>query len=697
MAKTLSNTLSAAQKAESRTPYHKIEYLAGGTVWTDVSANVLHPFDYEMRPYDGQCKIWLDNSKGTYDSFSQRDRPVRITQGLMTGVGREYQSTDTYLPYMWITNWQDISQLGEARFLLICEPIWATMERCTSNEDKHWAAGGSTIKTILAYILALAGITLGISISEDTHIDTDKPEDNSAVADTILKHVQTLMGLTYCWLVPRLDTVHCKYNADADASVATYHLVPKLGQHACFYKVKQDGIYSPTKVVIEYADGQTVSYDAAEAKTYSELIPRHDLSAADATTLAETIVKHAKAERVQGTMSAPIDLSLELYDVVTVIDTRSSKTKTATGRVGGIHLLYQEDVFNMGVAFGGVYHGVVIPVPPVIPPVIPPAVAIPDVIFAPYETFMGLGISQVFIDRLVAKLQERRTRLEGFIWQSDWTAFYNAVLAYAQTAGIGFNTAQLWARTYTSWVQAIMAGTLYLPPSGSALQLGTPTLVVAPQATIIDHRGHAKGIGSSRYYSREIQWHTAVESLDGFRASAPGGTVQITLGAYLQITTAALTGLYGYIYKTLLYGTTWPTWDKRRRIKTKIQFDTITNQEVAIVCGLIGSTTSDYTARHIGFKVLNGTIYGTVGDGSTEATAELATLSMTGPAILEAVLVPGAKCEFYGGDVLLGIITTNLPTGSDLADYVINIRLGITADEAKQIRLSDWYFLQEES
>lgn len=72
------------------------------------------------------------------------------------------------------------------------------------------------------------------------------------------------------------------------------------------------------------------------------------------------------------------------------------------------------------------------------------------------------------------------------------------------------------------------------------------------------------------------------------------------------------------------------------------------------------------TQKHIGFKVVDGVLKGSVGNGTTETTVDLQTLgtgTYTVQRDLKAVFTTGVKCEFYVDGVLLGEITTNLPSG----------------------------------
>ena len=104
--------------------------------------------------------------------------------------------------------------------------------------------------------------------------------------------------------------------------------------------------------------------------------------------------------------------------------------------------------------------------------------------------------------------------------------------------------------------------------------------------------------------------------------------------------------------------------------------------------------TGTLTTKHLGFRIDDNIIYSSNADGVNQNTINL----MTVPAasfLLEAILYPGEKIEFYVDGALKGTSTTYLPTGTGNAEEFLGI--GIRNFEAvdKSIDVSQWYFLQE--
>ena len=139
------------------------------------------------------------------------------------------------------------------------------------------------------------------------------------------------------------------------------------------------------------------------------------------------------------------------------------------------------------------------------------------------------------------------------------------------------------------------------------------------------------------------------------------------------------------------------SWDKKRVFGAEVYFSSYTNQVVWIVSGWITDiTASSATDRHIGFKLVNDTLYGTVADGTTEATLTLETLSSDAHRTLEYVYTPGSEVRFYVDGVDKGAITTNLPSGTINALYALFASVYNSAAEQKRLNIYDIRVIQEE-
>ena len=128
---------------------------------------------------------------------------------------------------------------------------------------------------------------------------------------------------------------------------------------------------------------------------------------------------------------------------------------------------------------------------------------------------------------------------------------------------------------------------------------------------------------------------------------------------------------YARLYKYALGLSNASSWDKKRFFGVFVRFYTYSAQNIHIISGFGPNTGAANTYQHIGFKLIDDTLYGTVADGTTESTLSIETLTAAGFRRLECILTPGTECRFYVDGVDKGAITTNLPTGTTYATYML--------------------------
>lgn len=188
-----------------------------------------------------------------------------------------------------------------------------------------------------------------------------------------------------------------------------------------------------------------------------------------------------------------------------------------------------------------------------------------------------------------------------------------------------------------------------------------------------------------------ILWDAFFESLDGFETDGTGTAV---LSAQrMRIASAAVIGSYHVLYKSPSGTLASPTWAKKRRIKTRFLFSHITDIEAWILSGSGGDWGA--TDRHIGFKHVNGTLYGTVADGTTENTLNCGAVFAGISMLLELVFTPGSECRFYVDGVDKGALTTNLPSGTTEAKYIFWVEVKTSVAGFRSMDVAEWRFLQE--
>jgi len=184
-------------------------------------------------------------------------------------------------------------------------------------------------------------------------------------------------------------------------------------------------------------------------------------------------------------------------------------------------------------------------------------------------------------------------------------------------------------------------------------------------------------------------------SIDGFYQDNSGTGVITLDDSTLYFTSGLNADSKARLEKSPAYLIPRQNYDKNSELKTQIRFHSYTSATGNFVA-VLGY---DETYKHIGFKVLAGKLYGTVGNGSAETTVELQTLGAGAYDVtrdLKAVLTAGSKCEFFVDGTKVDEITTGLPTGEVSAATLLVLEAsnpGVA--EEKRMYLSIWNIWQE--
>lgn len=196
-----------------------------------------------------------------------------------------------------------------------------------------------------------------------------------------------------------------------------------------------------------------------------------------------------------------------------------------------------------------------------------------------------------------------------------------------------------------------------------------------------------------------IFWLEWFRSIDGYYTSTDG-SASITLNRdNLEIDTGeeldSLAKLGTLRMRALSAD---PSWDKDRRVKIRVSIYLSSNQEIRLYVGPDVAPSVDDTDRHIGFKIENLTLYGTVADGTTENTLSLETLSTgSNDLTLECVFTAGSEARFYRNGVDEGALTSNLPAPDtyERGDGLVYVTVKTLSTSYDKVFLYAWYFLQE--
>jgi len=166
---------------------------------------------------------------------------------------------------------------------------------------------------------------------------------------------------------------------------------------------------------------------------------------------------------------------------------------------------------------------------------------------------------------------------------------------------------------------------------------------------------------------------------------------------YVTLGTGTTANSLARIYKdthTFYFGLR--NWGKKRYFGVSVQLNTDANQIVYLTMGRSSETTPTNTKNHMGFKIIDNEVYGTVGNGTSESTLLLTTFSGTFSGVLECILTPGQECRFYINRTDMGAITTNLPTGTDYSSLFFEATIYNTDAVDKTIQIFIVKALNEE-
>jgi len=194
-----------------------------------------------------------------------------------------------------------------------------------------------------------------------------------------------------------------------------------------------------------------------------------------------------------------------------------------------------------------------------------------------------------------------------------------------------------------------------------------------------------KLIVDGSFIRRDFHWFTIFESIDGYYTAVSGGGESVTLNGESGVDIAVGTTGNARIRRKLEVAPIALTWDKDRILRVTISLGNSTKQTIFIRTGsLVGAS-----SRHIGFRITDNTIYGSVGDGTTEDLTDLGTIA-TGTHRLEVDFTTGSQAAFYVDGVLEGATADNLPSGLTGADYLLQCYLGSTDVNPKSMSIYSW-------
>lgn len=200
------------------------------------------------------------------------------------------------------------------------------------------------------------------------------------------------------------------------------------------------------------------------------------------------------------------------------------------------------------------------------------------------------------------------------------------------------------------------------------------------------------GTAADEWLSGMVEYDTLFDSLDGLTTD---GSVTLSKSGYVTLTTAAASGASASMIK---YSSSYSTARKRpdfyleQWLATELRYAGHAEFGYSEVWAIVGAPG---VKRHVGFVIIDGKTYGTVGNGSVETRTSQIDLSNSN--VLVAHYAPGQYAEFWT-NTTHDAITTGLPSGDESAAAdraVMYVSVKTAEARAKDVGLSRWKWRQQ--
>ena len=408
---------TATAHQQSPTANSKITLVVGGDTYTTEGAGgderILRVYPSSSQggenPWGSGYSIELDNSDEALNSKDYKGNEITLTFSFIE------QTADSLPPY-WIDSQEFSSREGRLILRLNCIDAWgllSTMRTTLVNaqfnqswqhmdelkkvkrpdknplsqaqKDEINANYGITGKAIIDKLLTAYGFSASLLdvADNDGIIDTEKPPVS---ASNPISGIRQALDMSKCYLLWRRENgagVFRLIKEDAHDTAYSYNVADLF-----FSNVESVGITIPNRIKFwswtpagdawhcnpngTKANPSAEDWESAErlgSVANPRWIDRHyplwslseagvaKRTQAELTQYAEGQLYKVKAERSQGILVAPMHVSQELFDKITVIDDRYATPKTTTGYVHRIIREYDRGVYRVTIQLGGVTSG----------------------------------------------------------------------------------------------------------------------------------------------------------------------------------------------------------------------------------------------------------------------------------------------------------------------------------------------------
>jgi len=166
------------------------------------------------------------------------------------------------------------------------------------------------------------------------------------------------------------------------------------------------------------------------------------------------------------------------------------------------------------------------------------------------------------------------------------------------------------------------------------------------------------------------EYRTYFDTLDAFsKNTANTGTITLDENGLLTLMTGTQAHSYAILERVIPYQPVKFTFNEPLSFQTYVHVHSASNVQGVVMLSV--PVTEDLS--HIGFRIDDGMIKGSVGNNTIETTCDLFQIDYGAYDYfckLKCVLTPGVDCKFYIEDDLLGVIDNNYQSAFSVAFYI---------------------------
>ncbi len=372
--RTLSGSLTTAQKSSSMTPLVKIVLTMDGEDTQTYTTTRIKILKHTEAIYRQSAEVLLNNTDQALQTLDLRGFKGIISWGATTSGGDEYSACAP----LWVIGKQPYYWPGGAVAALSLAGIFNLLDIDRASEP--YTPGTDNTDTIKTILTKIADATIPcwhnsdnytqweiVYDSEDALIDAFIPKDSFRVnvGDTRLEKMKELIGLTKCVMRPEDDgKIHIFVPTVSGGSYDYEYKWNVSSEHPFDRDQYRKYIVIPNYVIVQSRPGDDPFYEGSATDGSSSKIEARDYrylnltSDAQATAIAEAIIATAQLEAEGGQTHTPImNIGAEIYDYVKI--TNSVVSDNQFGNLGTLERTYRSEgtAFDMKFAFGEIAKG----------------------------------------------------------------------------------------------------------------------------------------------------------------------------------------------------------------------------------------------------------------------------------------------------------------------------------------------------